>query len=100
MTLHSKLRDRIKNREIPYKLVEEIYAFIDAIKLIKDGEVEANGFSAAALMDLSKAFDTMNHDPFIARLHTYGLKGTSLKLLKDYLSNRYRRTKIESKVST
>ena len=45
-------------------------------------------------MDLSKAFDTLNHEILIAKLYVYGLNKDSLKLINDYLSNRWQRTKI------
>ena len=45
-------------------------------------------------MDLSKAFDTLNHDLLLAKLHAYGFDSDSLKVLYIYLSNRYKRTKI------
>ena len=61
---------------------------------------DKNGYSAAILMDLSKAFDTINHDLLIEKLHVYGIRGTSLKLLKHYLSNRFQRMKIEDEFST
>ena len=41
-------------------------------------------------MDLSKAFDTLNHDLLIAKLHAYGFSKESLRLIKSYLTNRWR----------
>ena len=45
-------------------------------------------------MDLSKAFDTINHDLLIAKLHVYGFSKESLKSIKSYLNNRWQRTKV------
>ena len=39
-------------------------------------------------MDLSKAFDTMNHRLLLAKLDAYGFSRTSLKLMLNYLCNR------------
>ena len=51
-------------------------------------------------MDLSKAFDTLNHELLIAKLHAYGFNRDSLKLINDYLSNRWQRTKINKSFSS
>ena len=36
-------------------------------------------------MDLSKAFDTINHDLLVAKLHANGFSNDSLNLLYNYL---------------
>ena len=51
-------------------------------------------------MDLSKAFDTLNHELLIAKLHVYGFKPDALSLIYSYLSNRWQRTKINTSFST
>ena len=39
-------------------------------------------------LDLSKAFDTQDHNILLHKLHHYGIRETPLKLIKSYLSNR------------
>ena len=45
-------------------------------------------------MDLSKAFDTINHELLIAKLALYGFSKSALEIVFNYLSNRLQRTKI------
>ena len=51
-------------------------------------------------MDLSKAFDTLNHDILIAKLSAYGFEHDALKLIYIYLTNRWHRRKINSAFSS
>ena len=39
-------------------------------------------------MDLSKAFDTLNHDILLHKLTYYGVRNSAITLLRSYLSNR------------
>ena len=39
-------------------------------------------------LDLSKAFDTLDHDILIYKLQLYGIRGVVLDLFKNYLQNR------------
>ena len=45
-------------------------------------------------MDLSKAFDTINHELLIAKLYAYGFSKSSLRIILSYLSGRWQSTKI------
>ena len=48
------------------------------------------GFAGAILMDLLKAFNSLNHELLFAKLEVYGFSRSTLKLVYDYLSNRKR----------
>ena len=58
------------------------------------------GHAAAVFMDLSKAFDTINHELLIAKLEAYGFDKQALAIILNYLTNRWQRTKINTSFST
>jgi hypothetical protein len=46
--------------------------------------------------DVSKAFDTLNHEILISKLKYYGVTGIAGDLIKSYLSNRFQRVRIRT----
>ena len=53
----------------------------------------------ALFMDLSKAFDTLDHSLLLAKLSAYGFDNNSLSFVRSYLTNRIQRCKIENHFS-
>ena len=53
------------------------------IKLIESWRqsLDSRGYSGAVLMDLSKAFEAVNHELLIAKLHSYGFNKEFLELI-------------------
>ena len=62
--------------------------------------LDNKGYAGAVLMDLSKAFDTINHDLLIAKLNAYGFSKDALTLVRIYLKNIWQRTKINTSFSS
>ena len=62
--------------------------------------LDNNGYAGGILMDLSKAFDTLNHELLIAKLDAYGFSKPALKLIIDYLKNRWQRIKMNTSFSS
>ena len=64
-------------------------------KAVDNGE-----YVSALFLDLSKAFDTINHDLLLAKLKAYGFSPNALKLMHSYLNNRKQQVQINNKFSS
>ena len=62
--------------------------------------LDNNLYTAAILMDLSKAFDCLPNNILLEKLSAYGLSSNSVKLFSSYLSNRKQQIKIGNIVSS
>ena len=62
--------------------------------------IERNEFSIGIFLDLSKAFDTVDHDILIKKLANYGIRDIPLLWFTNYLSNRYQQVKCNGVVSS
>ena len=70
------------------KLVDNIITQMDSVHDVKT--------PVTIFCDLSKAFDCLNYNIFLSKMEYYGVSGTSLALVKSYLTNRYQYVQFES----
>ena len=55
--------------------------------------------SAVVLLDMSKAFDSVNHDMLLKKLQDIGLSPSAILWFMSYLSNRYQAVRINTALS-
>ena len=69
-----------------------LISFVDSII----SAFENNKFSCGIFLDLSKAFDTLDHNILLCKLYHYGIRGIVYSWFKDYLSQRTQRVSISN----
>ena len=62
-------------------------------------ELEKSNHVIGIFIDLSKAFDTLDHNKLISKLEHYGIRCTCLSLLKSYLTKRVQYTNFQQTLS-
>jgi len=67
-----------------HSTTQPILSIVDKIQLA----IEEGAYSCGIFLDLSNAFDTVNHELLIKKLKHYGFQGTVLNWFRSYLTNR------------
>jgi len=52
--------------------------------------------TCSIFLDPAKVFDTVDHTILLSKLERCGVRGLPLQLIKNYLTNRYQRTVVDS----
>ena len=92
--MYNKIYSHVTNNHLLYtkqfgfqKQCSTEYAILQLTKEILNS-FEKNQFTLGVFIDLSKAFDTVNHKILLTKLTYFGIEGTQLKLFQSYLHNR------------
>ena len=71
---------------------QALIKLVDQIRL----NTGKNQMTCGIFIDLSKAFDTVNHQILIDKLEHYGIRGIALEVFKSYLRNRKQYVNIDN----
>ena len=67
------------------------HPLISATEKIRES-LDNNEYSCGVFLDFQKAFDTVNHNILLKKLHHYGIRGITNDWFKSYLNNRTQQT--------
>lgn len=72
-----------------------VLKFVESVRL----SLEDHKYSIGLMCDLSKAFDSLNHNILMQKLNFYGIRGTASDWFQSYLSNRKQVVQFEGETS-
>ena len=70
---------------------------VDAILRLVDfiyDSLNGKSYTLCVFVDISKAFDTVNHEILMHKLFLYGIRGKFFSLIERYLHNRVQRVRL------
>ena len=71
------------------------HALTDVLTSLYDN-INNENYTALLLLDLKKAFDTVNHKTLLTKLEHYGIRRPTLDLFASFLTNRYQYVSLEN----
>ena len=95
----------MKNKFSPYlcgfrKNSNAQYSLLKMIKNSEYRQLDNDEKVEVIFVNLSKAFDTINHSLLLAKLKANGFSNQALSLLQSYICNRFQRSVINSSCSS
>ena len=75
------------------------HAIVQLVSEISD-TFDKNMYTLGVFIDLSKTFDTVNHEILLLKLKNYGILGKNLDWFRDYLTGRKQCVSYDSKTTT
>ena len=98
--IHSRMNKFLENHKCFYKNQfgfrkkhSTNHALITITEKIRN-VLDNNQYACGVLLDIQKAFDTVNHRILLSKLEYYGIRGIPHDLIKSYLTNRKHYTHI------
>ena len=92
--MHQRLYNFLEENNILYnkqfgfrKNNSTIEALIKITEKIRES-IDKGKFGCGIIIDLREAFDTVNHEILLFKMEHYGIRGSTLKWFKSYLSER------------
>ena len=62
-------------------------------------QIRSKKHTLGIFIDLSKAFDTLDHEILLSKLSNYGIQNNALRLIKSYLSDRKQYVSVLNEIS-